>query len=392
MNINNGNVFIANRSWNNNWQHGNWNGSNWNHWNHSNSWWNGYWHGYQNGFWDRPWYAHPVAWGMGAWAIGSIYYNSGYGYYSNPYYEPVASSPVYYDYSQPIQVVNQQSAPADDGSGAAAYPPEVAEGTSHTDKARNAFSQGNYADAMKEVDLALQKLPNDAALHELRALIQFATKDYKAAAATLFAVLSAGPGWDWTTLASMYPSVDTYTTQLRALEQYVKANLDDPAGHFVLAYHYITQGHSDAAARQLKDVVRLQPDDQLAANLLKSVGGSPAEDTAAPPAAESPDAAETPQFPDVDASQLVGKWSATRKDGTTFTLTMSADSKFTWAYARGTQKPQEFSGTYSVDGAILVLARADGAEMPGLVTLSDAGFNFKLYGGPEKDPGLDFKK
>jgi hypothetical protein len=43
-------------------------------------------------------------------------------------------------------------------------------------------------------------------------------------------------------------------------------------------------------------------------------------------------------------------------------------------------------------GAILVLERTDGARMPGLVTLSDGGFNFKLYGGPPDDPGLDFTK
>jgi hypothetical protein len=45
-----------------------------------------------------------------------------------------------------------------------------------------------------------------------------------------------------------------------------------------------------------------------------------------------------------------------------------------------------------VDGAILVLERTDGAQMPGLVTLADSGFNFKLYGGQPDDPGLDFKK
>jgi hypothetical protein len=30
--------------------------------------------------------------------------------------------------------------------------------------------------------------------------------------------------------------------------------------------------------------------------------------------------------------------------------------------------------------------------MPGLVTLDGTGFNFKLYGGPPDDTGLDFKK
>ena len=40
----------------------------------------------------------------------------------------------------------------------------------------------------------------------------------------MYAVLSVGPGWDWTTLISLYPNVDVYTAQLRALEDYCKAN------------------------------------------------------------------------------------------------------------------------------------------------------------------------
>jgi hypothetical protein len=75
----------------------------------------------------------------------------------------------------------------------------------------------------------------------------------------------------------------------------------------------------------------------------------------------------------------------------TFSLDLTPDEKFTWKYDRqGTG--QEFGGKYAVDGAILVLQRADGAQMPGLVTLANNGFNFKLYGGPPDDPGLDFKK
>jgi len=52
----------------------------------------------------------------------------------------------------------------------------------------------------------------------------FAQANYKEAAAGLYSVLSAGPGWDWTTLSSLYPSVDTYTAQLRTLEKTVKQN------------------------------------------------------------------------------------------------------------------------------------------------------------------------
>ena len=44
----------------------------------------------------------------------------------------------------------------------------------------------------------------------------FALKRYDEAAAALYAVLSVGPGWDWTTLISLYADPETYTQQLRA--------------------------------------------------------------------------------------------------------------------------------------------------------------------------------
>ncbi len=420
FNINNiNNNFISNRSWNNDWQHGNWNGSGWGsgYWNNNVGWggggwggggWGGYWNGYANGFsngyWDRPWYAQPLAWGLGAWSLGSVFYNSGYMSYSNPYYTSAVGVPVYYDYSQPIQVVSETYAmpvdtavaSTDDATATqSAYPAEVQESVSHSEQARTKFYEGDYVGAMNEIDLALQKVPNDAAVHELRGLVQFATKDYQAAAGTLYAVLSAGPGWDWTTMSSLYPSVDTYTQQLRDLEGYVKAHPDDAASRFVLAYHYITAGHNDAAVRQLKKVTELQPSDQLSAQLLKLVGGEPEKETTEqPPSAADPAAtpAEPPTIPDIDEKLIVGKWTAKRDDGSTFVLDLASDEKFTWDYSHGDKKGQEFSGKYSVDGAILVLARSDGAQMPGLVTMEKDGFNFKLYGGPENDPGLDFRK
>ncbi|MBS0266775.1 MAG: hypothetical protein JSS02_32910, partial [Planctomycetes bacterium] len=231
------------------------------------------------------------------------------------------------------------------------------------------------------------------------------TKNYQQAAAALYAVLSAGPGWDWTTLSSMYASTAVYSEQLRALEQYVKENPQAADARFVLAYQYLTCSHPDAARKQYEEILKLQPADQLSAQLLQLVGGDPAAadgQAAAPPAAEQPDQPEQPPAADpadaappaeIDAAKIVGAWNAVRKDGAKFSLTLTDDAKFIWAFepAKG-GKRQEFDGKYSVDGAILVMERADGAQMPGLVTLSETGFNFKLYGGPPDDPGLDFQK
>jgi uncharacterized protein (TIGR03066 family) len=194
----------------------------------------------------------------------------------------------------------------------------------------------------------------------------------------------------------MYAQTSTYTDQLRTLEEYVKANPASADGHFVLAYHYLTCGHTEAAREQYETVLKLQPNDPLSAQLLTLVGGTAdappgAKPTPQPPDAESPAGKEPTPPTDIDATKIVGKWTAKRKDGATFTLNLTQDEKFTWSFERKGKK-DEFGGKYSVDGAILVLERTDGAQMPGLITMADTGFNFKLYGGAPDDPGLDFKK
>ena len=142
-------------------------------------------------------------------------------------------------------------------------------------------------------------LPNDATLHEFRALVLFAAGKYDLAAGPLYAVLSVGPGWDWTTMAGLYPNIDVYTAQLRKLEAFVTANPNSTSGRFVLAYHYLTQGHTDDAVVQLKEVVALAPQDTLSAQLVRQFSKpgtepeTPAATPAPPPAAASGQAGET---------------------------------------------------------------------------------------------------
>ena len=97
----------------------------------------------------------------------------------------------------------------------------------------------------------------------------FARGDYGAAAGAVYSVLSAGPGWDWPTLRGLYADPETYTRQLRALEKAQKDNPEDPPVPFLLAYHYLTLGATDAAVKELEVVGRLSPKDELSANLLK---------------------------------------------------------------------------------------------------------------------------
>jgi tetratricopeptide (TPR) repeat protein len=160
--------------------------------------------------------------------------------------------------------------------------PVVREAIDLLDKARAVFAKGDYPRAEKLIEKGIQKLPGDATLHEFRALTQFAQKNYKDAAATIYAVLSAGPGWNWETLKSCYDDEKTYQDQLRALEKHSRANPKSADEHFLLAYHYLVLDAKDAAIKQLEQVVQLLPKDELAPALLKALKAPPPTDRPQP--------------------------------------------------------------------------------------------------------------
>ena len=368
----------------------------------------GYGLGYGLGYggWGYGGYGYrPLGWGLGAWGLGALAYNSGYLGYYNPYYNSGYGSYGAYSYAQPIPV---------------AYNPTVVTtaSTSPTtcdqflDDAIAAFKQTNYDAALDLANKGLAQCPNDSVIHEFRALVLFAKADYQQAASTIHSVLAVGPGWNWTTLSSLYSSVPTYTVQLRALEDFVQQNPQDGASRFLLAYHYLADGYPDAAERQLQQVVKLVPNDRVAADMLKMTAKPAPEQVAQPqPAAGQPQpAAEqlpTPQPPQaaattspqagstlkpVDPAVLIGTWHAARADGSKFDLTLTRESTFQWKFVMG-KTTQEFGGTYTVDGGVLALERKDGGSLvAGVVLSGDQKFNFKLLGAPAEDPGLDFSK
>ena len=249
-------------------------------------------------------------------------------------------------------------------------------------EARTAFYGEDYRTALAQVDRAIQKSPGDPVLHEFRGLVLFATQKYEPAAATIYAVLSAGPGWDWTTLVSLYPGVETYTTQLRALESYRKDNPTSAPARFLLAYHYLSGGHTGAAVAELKEVVKLQPSDQLSAQLIQTLS-SPSEGDPAP----GPEAVvATP----VIADKLVGSWKATQPDGSVVELAVTADNKFSWKFTQN-KMPQEFKGIATLADDYLILKPAAGPPLTGQVALlADNKLNFRLDASNPGDPGLTF--
>ncbi len=201
-----------------------------------------------------------------------------------PYYNPYCTSPVVFgdttiDYSQPLAM----AAPA-----VAAPNAQVAQADeAPLDAARDAFIQGNYPQALAQCEQAIANQPRDLVAHEFRGLTLFALGRYKEAAGPIYAVLSVEPGWDWTTLSSLYSDVNTYTEQLRALEHYVTANPTATDARFLLAYQYMTCGYGDAAAQQLKAVVQQNPKDQLSAQLLSALTTTKPEAEPAPSAGQA---------------------------------------------------------------------------------------------------------
>jgi len=377
------------------WRSGN--REDWQHWangniNNHGGWYHGCWNGgwYPGSGWNHMWNNYPVAaaFGLTAWGVNRVAYGMGYWGYANPY----ASSSVTYDYSQPIVVYSDSG-----NSGGSAAPAETpaapaagsTAGAAALSDARMAFYDGDSARALTLLDTAVAATPNDPVVHEFRGLVLFSLKKYPESAAAVYAVLSAGPGWDWTTMASLYPGTEVYTRQLRALEGFAEANPNSPDAHFLLGYHYLTCNHAEDALQQFKQAQTELPNDKLLAQL---VGMTTPPGASTPPAPEVlPERPPVPPEKVLTAAKLVGSWQASRQDAQ-FQLDLASDGGFVWTYSRGTDK-QSAKGVFAVDQNNLALEMDTGDTMLAEVDLtSPSQFLFKMISGDEKDPGLQFQK
>jgi uncharacterized protein (TIGR03066 family) len=182
-------------------------------------------------------------------------------------------------------------------------------------------------------------------------------------------------------MTSLYPDVDTYTKQLRALEAFAKSDPKAASARFVLAYHYLILGHDDAAAKVLQQVEQLVPGDSVTAQLLQMMGKATAK---LEPAAE--------RDAKIDAAELVGVWTASRGDRARFELTLGKDKGFTWVYRDG-KNEQKVKGAYAIDGNVLALEPDAGGVMLAEVSAPQNGaFEFKSIGAPKAEPALGFQR
>ena len=418
-NINNGNININNNFQNNiNWSthHKNWGYNPW--WNrpatrpwYGGSWncgWNNnyyhhhnYYHGaYYGGY--RPWpgyvvyedhhndAAQAIGWGLIGWSLGKLIYDTGYQTYRNPYpAQPVPSATGgQVTYAQPITVVAAETAPADQDASMM-----TAQSESFITDSQAAFKQGDYLKALESANKAVGAAPGDGALHEYRALVLFALGKYAEAAGVLNPVLAGGPGWDWTTMISLYPAQETYLAQLDSLEKYSKAKPQAADAHFLLGYHLMVFGQLAQAAAEFTAAAKLQPADSVSAQLRDlTLASSNNGDEDPSDDAQAPDTAAPPPPTPVPLEQLTGTWVADKGAQGSVTLAFKDDGKFSWTYQNG-DKANEFGGDFSMNDNGLLVLDAEQSQMVAAIDLpKDNELKFVLAGGPPGDPGLQFAK
>jgi tetratricopeptide (TPR) repeat protein len=354
--------------------------------NHS-GWYNDCWH--PDGDWDfgdgwnYMWDNYPVAsaFGVTRWGVNRVAYGFGYWGYYNPYAVATPATYATYNYSQPIVNYSQPAATADTSSNPAESSAQKA-----LDESRAAFMKGEYNIALNSAEKALKLNPSDTAVHEYRALILFALGRYKDSAAAVYAVLAAGPGWDWTTMSGFYPDSQTYTDQLRRLEDYVESNPKSSDGNFLLGYHYLTMDYKQQASDAFQAALKLTPNDKLIQQMV-ALTTPPNPDAAKP----TPPPTDVPADKVISTQKVAGTWTAKSGDST-FQLKLTEDGVFDWTYGQGGQS-QTVSGVYACDKNNLVMNPNAGGNMVAIVNLeSPTKFNFLMVGGDPKDPGLEFSK
>ncbi|MFL5245957.1 MAG: tetratricopeptide repeat protein [Gemmataceae bacterium] len=347
------------------------------HYGRYGGWYGGYAPAYW-GRWDYLWDNYPVAAAVGLtwWGANSLGYQFGCSDYSNPYY--AESMPAYYTEPLLTEPIATGDAPA------SALPPGVsAEAVAKFDQARAAFLEGKYEEALKLTDAAVAQMPNDAVLHEFRSLVLFALQRYAESAAALHPVLAVGPGWDWKTMSGLYPGLDVYINQLRALEEANDKNPKAAELCFLLGYHYLTCRHEESALTLWRQAAELKPKDTVVAALVATLSPRDAQPS-------KPSTTIAPKSVSVD--KVIGAWKAGGPGSASYSMTLSKDGAFTWSFKRGTKK-QEAKGVYALEGNVLAMEPDTGGVMAAELTAEGPDtVLFKMIGGSPGAQGLEFQR
>ena len=189
----------------------------------------------------------------------------------------------YGDYAYPADTYTTDYASPTGVTGyASSTPIETATESDYYARALEAFHEGSYATAERLAGHAAVDNPRDPNVHLLLSLSMFALGNYHGAAAEAHAVAAFGAKVDRPSLIGFYDNkVGTYASQMGSFGQaHLTKNPSSTAARFLLGFHYLAEGHKDAAQTQLLAVVNAVPPDRITADLLVQAGGRVPESVA----------------------------------------------------------------------------------------------------------------
>ncbi len=365
---------------------------------HHHSWYHGGWSGVRFNSWYRP----PCYLGSTSWGVGLWINDWGYGIrYINPYCRRQSVTWVtVYDYTQPIvlqtyrepEVINSYRVELDE---AADLTSDEERSIELFDRARREFKLGRYERAMELTEQAIPLNPDDVILHEFFALTLFALGQYEEAAIVLNSLLAVAPGMDADTVGSLYASPEVYARQIRSLEDYVRGNAGDASARFVLAYHKLVAGQSKEASELLSEVTRMEPDDQVARQLLLDLDRDEIESDATTSQLKEPlvlGVSDKEELVEERSTDLAGRWLALQAEGS-IELILSEEGNFTWSTTQREQPPRVIRGDFVLADDVLVLEGAEAGTFVGKVEpLGADQFRFQWVNSPAEDSGLLFNR
>ena len=220
-------------------------------------WWGG---GYGNRFGYFPFFGY--GYGLGGYGYGG-YGGYGYGY---PYYFNYQPAYAYYGYGNgggaaTVAVQDPNAPPAD----------QLQNSLDYAGQGEIDFKQGKYQAAIQSWRHALVDDPRNGAIVLLLSQALFAAGQYDEAAGATQAALQLLPPDKWGTVVihykELYPNIQDYTNQIRALEKARDAKPEDPAMHFLLGYHFGYLGYPKHAVKELDKTIELAPKDEMAKKL-----------------------------------------------------------------------------------------------------------------------------
>lgn len=245
------------------------------------------------------------------------YYGLGYGTYGYNSW-PYSYTPRVYSYSgtSTAFVVPPTDISDSLGSTSVATTDAAAAGLSYRRAAESSFRSHHYDDAIGWAKRAAREMPRDGRLFLLLSQAHLAVGEYRDAAGAARLGMSLLPAEDWGYVVEnfrhYYHDAD-YVAQVGRLRRFLDENPDHADGHFLLGYHWVFLGYSEAvkreayfvaANRDLSKAAELNPRDEWANRLLELIHGvRPAPSASVPGARPLGESAATSEAPrSVDAS------------------------------------------------------------------------------------------